>query len=105
MSKKEITMGEACRTILRSGRDAIFELLTFKNFTLTDNEISDDFKYDLMTKEKPKPGTLTDARPKRARGKKGKFLADDKSTAYTNEAWVGGKAPKKKRKKTTRKKK
>ena len=33
-------------------------------------------------------------KPKRARGKKGKFLADDKSTAYTNEAWVGGKAPK-----------
>ena len=34
-------------------------------------------------------------RPKRARGKKGKYLADDKSTAFTNEAWVGGKAPKK----------
>ena len=37
--------------------------------------------------------------PKRARGKKGKYLADDKSTAYTNEAWVGGKAPKKRKKK------
>ena len=36
--------------------------------------------------------------PKRARGKKGKFKADDKSTAYTNEAWVGGKAPKKEKK-------
>ena len=35
-------------------------------------------------------------KPKRARGKKGKFLADDKSTAYTNEAWVGCKSPKKK---------
>ena len=34
-------------------------------------------------------------KPKRARGKKGRYLADDPKTAYTNEAWVGGKAPKK----------
>ena len=38
---------------------------------------------------------LTKEKPKRARGKKGRYLADDKSTAFTNEAWVGGKAPKK----------
>ena len=38
-------------------------------------------------------------KPKRARGKKGKFLADDKSTKDVNEAWVGGKAPKKRSKK------
>ena len=38
-------------------------------------------------------------KPKRARGKKGKFLADDKSTKDVNEAWVGGKAPKKRGKK------
>jgi hypothetical protein len=37
------------------------------------------------------------AEPKRAR-EKGKFKADDKSTADVNEAWVGGKAPKKKKK-------
>jgi hypothetical protein len=36
--------------------------------------------------------------PKRARTKKGKFKADDKSTKDINEAWVGGKAPKKKSK-------
>ena len=30
--------------------------------------------------------------PKRAR-EKGKYKADDKSTADVNEAWVGGKAP------------
>ena len=41
----------------------------------------------------------TKTKPKRARGKKGKFLADDKMTKEFNEAWVGGKAPKKKRKK------
>ena len=42
-------------------------------------------------------------KPKRARGKKGKYLADDPTTKDVNEAWVGGKAPKKKRK-TKRKK-
>ena len=38
-------------------------------------------------------------KPKRARGKKGKFLADDPTTKGVNEAWVGGKAPKKKKRK------
>ena len=33
--------------------------------------------------------------PKRARTKKGHFVGDDKSTKDINEAWVGGKAPKK----------
>ena len=36
------------------------------------------------------------AEPKRARTVKGKYKGDDKSTADVNEAWVGGKAPKKK---------
>tara|TARA_R100000963_G_C4579159_1_gene60893 strand:- start:302 stop:595 length:294 start_codon:yes stop_codon:yes gene_type:complete len=35
------------------------------------------------------------AKPKRARTVKGKYKGDDKSTADVNEAWVGGKAPKK----------
>ena len=34
----------------------------------------------------------TVAEPKRAR-EKGRYKADDKSTADVNEAWVGGKAP------------
>jgi hypothetical protein len=52
--------------------------------------------------------TSTPSTPKRAR-KGGKFVADDPTTPQ-NEAWVGGKAPKKKaikktpRKKTPRKK-
>ena len=37
------------------------------------------------------------AEVKRARGKKGKFIADDPTTPDVNEAWVGGKAPKKKK--------
>ena len=36
---------------------------------------------------------------KRARNSKGQFVADDKSTKGINEAWVGGKAPKKRKKK------
>ena len=36
-------------------------------------------------------------KPKRARTKKGRYVADDKSTPDVNEAWVGGKAPKKKK--------
>ena len=42
-------------------------------------------------------------KPKRARGKKGKFLADDPRTKEFNEAWVSGKAPKRKRKKNGKK--
>ena len=38
-------------------------------------------------------------KPKRARGPKCRYKGDDKSTLDVNEAWVGGKAPKKKRKK------
>ena len=38
-------------------------------------------------------------KPKRARGKKGRYLADDPTTKDYNEAYVGGKAPKKKGKK------
>ena len=44
-------------------------------------------------------GTYDIATPKRARTKKGRYRADDKSTKGVNEAWIGGKAPKKKTKK------
>tara|TARA_R110001583_G_scaffold133090_1_gene284937 strand:+ start:50 stop:370 length:321 start_codon:yes stop_codon:yes gene_type:complete len=43
--------------------------------------------------------------PKRARGTKGRYKADDKSTADINEAWVGGKAPKRKASKKPKAKK
>ena len=44
-------------------------------------------------------GEEKEEKPKRARTKKGRYRKDDKSTKDVNEAWVGGKAPKKKRKK------
>ena len=40
----------------------------------------------------------------RARDSKGHYVADDPSTPDINEAYVGGKAPKKKAKKKTKKK-
>ena len=44
-----------------------------------------------------KPLILTnEVKPKRARTSRGRYRGDDKSTADVNEAWVGGKAPKKK---------
>jgi hypothetical protein len=44
-------------------------------------------------------------KPKRARTVKGRYKGDDKSTPNVNEAWVSGKAPKKKAKKSKKKKK
>ena len=38
-------------------------------------------------------------RPKRARTKSGRYRKDNKATKDVNEAWVGGKAPKKRKKK------
>jgi hypothetical protein len=43
-------------------------------------------------------GRATTTKPKRARTK-GRYKADNKATKHTNEAWVGGVAPKKKKKK------
>ena len=56
------------------------------------NEIVDDV-WELVF------GTERRPKPKRARTKKGRYVADDKSTPDVNEAWVGGKAPKNKTKK------
>jgi len=41
------------------------------------------------------------AKPKRARNADGTLKADDKTTPNVNEAWEGGKAPKKKAKKAS----
>ena len=47
-----------------------------------------------------KPLVLTkEVKPKRARTKRGRYKGDKKTTKNYNEAWVGGKAPKRKRKK------
>ena len=50
----------------------------------------------MMMKNLPKGAMkmATTKKPKRARGPKGRYKGDDKSTPDVNEAWVGGKAPK-----------
>ena len=70
-----MTIGETVRKALKELSDGILNMISPKDFTLTDDK------------------------PKRARTKKGTYRADNKSTPNVNEAWVGGKAPKKKRKK------
>lgn len=49
-------------------------------------------------KEDPRVFHRVEADPKRARNEKGHLVADDPSTPEVNEAWEGGKAPKKKAK-------
>ena len=58
-------------------------------------EIVDEI-YELVwgTPRRPKK----QIKPKRARDAKGRYRGDDKTTKDVNEAWVGGKAPKKKTK-------
>tara|TARA_R110000824_G_C14883322_1_gene643623 strand:- start:416 stop:655 length:240 start_codon:yes stop_codon:yes gene_type:complete len=79
-----MTIGETVRKAIKEISESVLGLMMPKDIRLTDDEC---------------------CKPKRARTKKGKYKADDKSTPDVNEAYVGGKAPKKTRKKTTRKKK
>ncbi|MBC8435652.1 MAG: hypothetical protein H8D84_01565 [Proteobacteria bacterium] len=44
-------------------------------------------------------GKKSKPKAKRARTRRGRYKGDDKSTDNYNEAWVGGKAPKRKSKK------
>ena len=72
------------------------------------NEIVDDiWEMVFGTPRRPEvkfKGMMRDVKPKRARTKGGKYRADIKATKEINEAWVGGKAPKKKVKAKTKRK-
>lgn len=57
-----------------------------------------------VKKDSPEETVKVEAKIKRARNKKGQLIGDDPSTPDVNEAWEGGKAPKKTTKKTTKKK-
>ena len=74
MSKKDMSFGDICRTIISETSEAILDFVS-------------------------SIGQPKDEKPKRARTKGGKYKADDKTTKDINEAWVGGKSPKKKSKK------
>ena len=79
-----MTIGETIRKAIKEVSDGMLDLIGPKSFRLTDDIEEID---------------MTPVKPKRARTKKGKYKADNKKTKNVNEAWVGGKAPKKKRKK------
>ena len=82
-----MTIGETVRKAIKELSEGILGMIGPKDFKLTDDEVSEDLKYG-----------MTSVKPKRARTKSGKQKADDKSTKDVNEAWVGGKAPKKSKK-------
>jgi len=90
MAKKQ-TIGQMVRGALRELSESLLELMTFKDFRLTDDEVSDEWAKEM------KYG-MTPVKPKRTRTKKGRYRADIKETKDWNEAWVGGKSPKKKKK-------
>ena len=94
-----MTIGETVRKAIKEISEGLLDLMTPQNFKLT--EESDDV--DKPTKEVVgvNPFVMAEVTkvPKRARTKSGKYKADDKSTKDVNEAWVGGKAPKKKKRK------
>ena len=68
-------------------------------------------RFGLQQQARSLIGALPDAeapvskKPARARGKGGKLKADDPSTPEVNEAWEGGKAPAKKKRKAKKAKK
>ena len=73
-----MTIGETIRKAIKELSEGIMDMISFKEFTLDDG---------------------VSKKPKRARTKKGRYIADDPTTKDYNEAYVGGKAPKKGKKK------
>ena len=74
-----MTIGETVRKAIKEISEGMLDLIGPKDFKLTDDDCCGG-----------------GCKPKRARTKKGTYKGDDKSTKDINEAWVGGKAPKKK---------
>ena len=71
-----MTIGETVRKAIKEISESVLGLMMPKDIRLTDDEC---------------------CKPKRARTTKGKYKADNKKTKDVNEAWVGGKAPKKRK--------
>jgi hypothetical protein len=89
-----MTIGETVRKAIKELSEGLLGLMMPKDIRLTDDE--DKGLYVGLKREE---------KPKRARNPKGTYRADDKKTKDVNEAWVGGKAPKKKAKRKTKGKK
>ena len=85
--KNKMTIGKTIRKAIKELSEGVLGMIGPKDFTLDDSCCNDKCK------------------PKRARTKSGKYKADNKKTKNVNEAWVGGKAPKKKAKRKTKSRK
>ena len=103
MANKETTLSQDVKTMWADGCKSVVEYLQSFGKPKEEPEytnIDKGFTKEAV-KEWKKYGMMK--KPKRARGKKGKYLADDPTTKDVNEAWVGGKAPKKRGKKNGKK--
>ena len=91
-----MTIGKTVRKALKELSDGILDMISPKDFRLTDDKPKRAKGY---TEKHTKEWLDSVKKPKRARTKKGRYKGDDLSTKDFNEAWVGGKAPKKKKRK------
>ena len=100
--------GKDLKSPVESFRDAYVSPLDHKRKQVEMEKagevILDQYRPDEHLPDSVVDAVVVEEKPKRARTKKGRYLADDKSTPDVNEAYVGGKAPKKKAVKVTRKK-
>ena len=85
MANKETTLRQDIKTMWVDGCKELVGWLSLFGKPKTNPALEKEMKMMYATTKKPK----------RARGKKGRYLADDPATKGVNEAWVGGKAPKK----------
>ena len=89
-----MTIGQTVRKALKELSDGILDMISPKDFRLTDDKPKRAKGY---TEEHTQKWLDSVKKPKRARTKKGTYRADDKRTKEVNEAWEGGKAPKKRK--------
>ena len=83
MANKETTLTEDVKTMWVDGCKSVVGWLQSFGKPKVNKALEKEMKM-MYTKQKPK----------RARGPKGRYKGDDKATPHINEAWVGGKAPK-----------
>tara|TARA_R110000782_G_scaffold97916_1_gene183007 strand:- start:1712 stop:2011 length:300 start_codon:yes stop_codon:yes gene_type:complete len=86
-------------------KNLVSYVTSYESKTVDEKKLLDKAKKDaevVLEKFEEKVKPVKAVKPKRAK-KKGKFVADDKSTPDVNEAWKGGKAPIKKPKAYTTK--
>ena len=90
--KEETTLKDDIKTMWTDGCKGLVGWLA----SFGKPKINPALEKEMMMKKLPKDGVMV--KPKRARGPKGRYKGDDKSTPNVNEAWVGGKSPKKSKK-------